>query len=57
MVRYSSGQQGDALNKMLEEQKNEEELIDVAHGHTVVEATVGAVLGAIVAIVAFFTTQ
>ena len=57
MVRYSSGQQGDALNGLLEKSGNGEDLIDVAHGHTVLEAIAGVLLGCVVAFVAFFTTQ
>ena len=57
MVRYSSGQQGDALNKLIKMQKQQIRAINVAHGHTAVEAVAGALVGVLVAGVAFFTTH
>jgi acid phosphatase family membrane protein YuiD len=56
MVRFSSGQQGDALNDLLKEQKSHISPVRVAHGHTLVEVLAGAVIGVVVAVVAFFTT-
>lgn len=56
MVRYSSGQQGDTLNQLLREQRSKIPQLRVAHGHTVLEVTVGVVLGIGVAIVVFFAT-
>lgn len=57
MVRYSSGRQGDLLNRLLKEKKSGLEPVRVAHGHTVVEVAVGAILGVIVGCVVFFTLQ
>lgn len=57
MVRYSSGRQGDLLNRLLKEKKSLLDPVRVAHGHTVVEVTVGAVLGLVIGIVVFFTMQ
>ena len=57
MVRYSSGQQGDMINRLISKQYTNIKPLRVAHGHTVLEVTAGAIIGALVAIVAFFTTQ
>lgn len=57
MVRYSSGQQGDLLNKLLKEKKSQLKPLRVAHGHTLLEVTVGALLGLVVGVVVFFTTR
>ena len=57
MVRFSSGQQGDMLNRLLKEQKSQLPQIRVAHGHTPVEVMVGAVIGMCVSIVVFFATK
>lgn len=55
MVRYSSGQQGDLLNRLLSEKKSKLLPIKVAHGHTILEVIAGAVLGLTVAVVVFST--
>lgn len=57
MVRHSSGQQGDLLNRLLGESKSKLLPIKVAHGHTIMEVTVGAGLGLAIAIVVFFTIK
>lgn len=55
MVRYSSGQQGDLLNRLLSEKKSKLLPIKVAHGHTVLEVVAGTILGLAVAVVVFST--
>ena len=57
MVRFSSGQQGDTLNQLLDEQKSSLSRIRVAHGHTPVEVAVGAMIGRLVSLVVFFATK
>ena len=57
MVRFSSGQQGDLLNKLVAEMKSKLGLIRVAHGHTILEVTAGTLLGVAVALVVFSTTN
>ena len=57
MVRYSSGMQGEALNKLIMEQGSKLKKLRVAHGHTPVEVLAGALIGAVVAIVVFFATK
>ncbi len=57
MVRYSSGQQGDLLNDLIKSNKQQIQPLRIAHGHTVLEASAGAVIGIAVACVVFFTTQ
>ncbi len=57
MVRYSSGMQGEALNKLIVEQGSKQKKLRVAHGHTPVEVFAGALIGAVVAIVVFFATK
>ena len=56
MVRFSSGQQGELLNRLVREVKSKLGLVRVAHGHTVFEVLAGALLGAVVALVVFLTT-
>lgn len=57
MVRYSSGMQGEALNKLIMEQGSKIKKLRVAHGHNPVEVLAGALIGAVVAIVVFFATK
>lgn len=57
MVRYSSGQQGDLLNKLIKSQKSRLEPVRVAHGHTLVEVAAGVVVGLFVAGVVIFATH
>lgn len=57
MVRYSSGMQGEALNKLIMERDSKLKKLRVAHGHTPVEVLAGAIIGVVVAIVVFFATK
>lgn len=57
MVRFSSGQQGDLLNRLITLQKLPLQRLKIAHGHTVVEVLAGAVLGMAVAFVVIFATK
>lgn len=57
MVRRSSGEQGEAIQKLIKEQKSKVALPRAAKGHTPVEVAVGAVLGAVVGLVVFLATN
>ena len=57
MVRYSSGMQGETLNKLILEQDSKLKKLRVAHGHTPVEVAAGAAIGMVVAAVVFFATK
>lgn len=57
MVRYSSGRQGELLNQLLTEHKSKLSPLRVAHGHTVLEVSAGAILGLIIAVVVFITLR
>lgn len=57
MVRYSSGMQGETLNRLITEQGSPLKKIRVAHGHTPVEVVAGAIIGVGVAVVVFFATK
>jgi len=57
MVRRSSGEQGEAIQKLIKEQKSQIALPRAAKGHTPVEVAVGAVLGVIVGVVVFLATK
>ena len=57
MVRKSSGDQGDALNELIVEQKSKVKKPKVAHGHSILEVAVGGALGAVIALVVFFATK
>lgn len=57
MVRYSSGQQGDLLNRLVRSQKSKLEPVRVAHGHTLVEVVAGACVGLFIAIVVISATH
>ena len=48
MVRRSSGEQGQALTKLIKEQKSKVALPRVAKGHTPLEVAVGAIIGIVV---------
>lgn len=50
-VRYAVGKQGEALNKLL--QNDHQKALPVVEGHTVAEVAVGAVIGIAVGVVAF----
>lgn len=57
-VRFSSGEQGDALNEVISEMHTATvRPVRIAHGHTGVEVLAGAVMGSAVAIVVFFTIK
>ncbi|MGB2786871.1 MAG: divergent PAP2 family protein [Candidatus Saccharimonadaceae bacterium] len=57
MVRKSSGDQGDALNELIVEQKSKVKKPRIAHGHSIAEVAVGGALGSIIALVVFFATK
>ena len=57
MVRFSSGQQGDLLNRVVQKDYPKLSTIRVAHGHTLPEMLVGAVLGVVVTFVVIFATR
>lgn len=56
-VRYSSGRQGDLLNNLLKESKSKLRPVRVAHGHTVIEAFAGIIIGVTIGLIVFFTTK
>lgn len=56
-VRFSSGEQGDALNKVISKTRVSVRPVRIAHGHTGVEVLAGAVVGLAVALVVFFTIK
>lgn len=56
-VRYASGQQGGALNALIEESKSDVKPVHVVHGHKPLEVMAGAVIGSVVAVVVFITTK
>lgn len=55
-VRRSSGEQGEAIQRLIRELKSKVPLPRAARGHTPLEVFIGALLGAIVGAVVFFTT-
>jgi len=56
MVRRSSGEQGEAVTRLIKESKSSIKLPRVAKGHTPLEVLAGAVVGLLVAfLVDFFT--
>lgn len=55
-VRRSSGEQGMALRQLITEQKSNIVLPRAAMGHTPIEVMIGALLGAVIAIVVFLAT-
>lgn len=57
MVRRSSGEQGAALQALIREQKSAIPLPRAARGHTPLEVACGSALGAVIAIIVFFTTK
>jgi acid phosphatase family membrane protein YuiD len=57
MVRRSSGEQGEALQKLIKEQKSSISLPRAAKGHTPLEVVVGALLGGIIGLVVFLATK
>jgi acid phosphatase family membrane protein YuiD len=57
MVRRSSGEQGEAIQKLIKEQKSSVPLPRAAKGHTPVEVAAGALLGVIIGAVVFLATK
>ncbi len=57
MVRRSSGEQGLRLNKLSKAVQPELPQLHIAKGHTPVEVVVGALVGATIASVVFFTLK
>lgn len=57
MVRRSSGEQGEAIQKLIKEQKSSVPLPRAAKGHTPMEVAVGAILGVLVGSVVFLATK
>lgn len=56
-VRFSSGEQGDALNKLIKKSNSGVKQVRVAHGHTELEVLVGSLIGVLVGLVVFFTIK
>ncbi len=56
MVRRSSGEQGEAVTKLIKESKSSIKLPRVAKGHTPLEVLAGAVVGLLVAFLVYFFT-
>lgn len=57
MVRRSSGEQGQAIQALIKEQKSHVPLPRAARGHTPLEVFVGALLGAVIGLIVFFATK
>ncbi len=57
MVRYSSGEQGDAILAILKHLKSDIRPPKVARGHLPSEVAVGALIGIATALVVFFITK
>jgi len=57
MVRRSSGEQGEAIQFLIKEQKSSVKLPRAAKGHTPVEVAVGAFVGIVIGSVVFFATK
>lgn len=57
MVRRSSGEQGQAIQALIKEQKSHVPLPRAARGHTPVEVVVGSVLGALIGAIVFLATR
>lgn len=56
MVRRSSGEQGEALQALIKEQKSKIPLPRAARGHTPLEVVVGAILGTLIGYIVFLAT-
>ncbi len=56
-VRRSSGEQGEAIQQLIKEQKSKVALPRAAKGHTPVEVVAGALLGAVIGLVVFLATK
>lgn len=57
MVRRSSGEQGEAIKRLISLQKTEVRIPRVAKGHTPLEVLAGAAVGCFVGIVVFLATK
>jgi hypothetical protein len=57
MVRRSSGEQGEAIQLLIKEQKSGVKLPRAAKGHTPVEVVVGALIGLAIGFVVFLATK
>ncbi len=57
MVRRSSGEQGEAIQRLIKEQGSKVKLPRAAKGHEPIEVIVGAVLGILIGLVVFLATQ
>jgi acid phosphatase family membrane protein YuiD len=56
-VRRSSGEQGDAISKLIKETKTKVSLPRVSKGHTPIEVAAGATLGILIGFIVFFATK
>jgi acid phosphatase family membrane protein YuiD len=56
-VRRSSGEQGIAIQQMIREQKSKIKLPRAAQGHTPLEVSIGALLGVLIGVVVFLSTN
>lgn len=56
-VRRSSGEQGEAIQQLIKEQKSKVKLPRAARGHTPLEVVAGVSLGLIIGIVVFLSTN
>lgn len=56
-VRLMAGRTAEAVNQLIAERTSTTEQLIVARGHTVLEVTVGIVLGALIGLVVFLATQ
>lgn len=56
MVRRSTGEQGEAIQKLIKEQKSKVQLPRAAKGHEPLEVAVGALIGITVGLFTFFIT-
>lgn len=57
MVRRSVGEQGEAIQALIKDQKSKIRLPRAAKGHTPMEALVGGVIGAVIGYIVFLTTN
>lgn len=57
MVRRSVGEQGQAIQQIIKQQKLKVDLPRAAKGHTPMEVVAGAILGIIVGVVVFLATK
>ena len=56
-VRRSTGEQGEAIQQLIKEQKSQVPLPRAAKGHTPVEVLAGAALGVLIGLVVFLATE